>query len=108
MKIMTMHLWSGRDTLKSRLLKHTLFLSSGMVITSFFAYLFRITCAQTMPIEDYGKLALFLTIYVNLIIIAHLNLGTSMTKYVSEYMVKNVARIPSLYLSALTIAIVSS
>ena len=108
MKIMTMHFWSGRDTLKSRLLKHTLFLSSGTVITSFFAYLFRITCVQTMPVEDYGKLALFLTIYVNLIIIAHLNLGTPMTKYVSEYMVKDVARIPSLYLSALTIAIFSS
>jgi len=94
--------------LRSRLLKHVVFLSSGAAVSAIFGYLFRIACARTMPVEDYGRLALFLTIYVNLIIIAYFNLGGALTKYVSEYRVKEEASILSFYASALTIAIFTS
>lgn len=94
--------------LRSRLLKHVMFLSSGAAVSAIFGYLFRITCARTMPVEDYGRLALFLTIYVNLIIIAYFNMGVALTKYVSEYRVKDESSIPSFYASALTIAIFTS
>ena len=60
------------------------------------------------PVEEYGRLALFLTIYTNLTIIAYFNLGGALTKYVSEYQVKDEVSILSFYASALTIAIFSS
>jgi O-antigen/teichoic acid export membrane protein len=105
---MTIYFWPKMDTLRGKLLKHSLLLSSGAAASAVFAYLFRITCARNMPVEDYGRLALFLIIYSNLIILACFNLGISVTKYASEYKIKDENKIPSLYLSASTIAIITS
>lgn len=93
---------------KSRLLEHFFFLASGAVVNFIFAYLFRVICTRMVPLEEYGKLALFFAQYNNLIIIAYLNMGGALTKYVSEYRVKNESRIASFYTSALLIGIVSS
>jgi O-antigen/teichoic acid export membrane protein len=87
--------------IKKQLIKYTIILSIGTVLSRFFILLFRMIAARELPLEEYGMLALIISIYASIIIFSHFDISPTLSHFFSKYRVKKKRELLLLYYNAI-------
>ncbi|MBS3168433.1 oligosaccharide flippase family protein, partial [Candidatus Woesearchaeota archaeon] len=70
--------------MKREIIKYTIILSIGTILTKFFIFLFNTVAARELPLEGYGKLSLIISIFSSMLILSHFDIGSIISKIIGE------------------------
>ncbi|MFH1835133.1 MAG: hypothetical protein ABH851_02970, partial [Methanobacteriota archaeon] len=94
--------------MKKDFINYTILLSVGTIVSRLFVFLYRMVLAKTLTLDDYGKLALIISIFSSIGILAHIDIATVMSKYAAEWKVKKKEQLCRLYTGGLIAVIPTS
>jgi len=87
--------------MKKDFIKYTILLSLGTILSRVFVIVYRLLCAQAFTLEDYGRLALVVSLFTNISILAHIDIAAAMSKYASEFRISKKKQLPVLFYTGL-------